>query len=264
MVTLLHYLLPSNALAHDVIDGMLALCGCISEERSEWHRAAVITMLNIGALHRQCKMKYSNVEDGDNSAHTLISSRLFELLAQSIKNVVKASLSSLQSTLERGDIHRSYFCMHHELSTATGLILNCVAPLSKHVLSAFSETRDQTPHHVIKGIKALIDACSSSFFPIALLRNAYVIQLKSCANSCLYEVLEYPHPVQSSCSSRAPVFQFSQVMLCFEEMFNILLETWDMCSTSNDFETLILKLTDCVESANFIARQVSLREKLYM
>jgi hypothetical protein len=222
--------------------------------------ASKAKILAVGTLHQQNIATRQPLSACQNK---LVSSYFFELLANSVMISIKQAFTSLQHSLVDGNVWMSYNCLYHQLSTVVSLIVFCIIPLAKNLLTVAQPSAVDWLAGTMKGVLMLVDACASSASPPAALKSRAVLQLNSSPDHdhALFAVLNSQPPVRSSCSCTAPVIQFSHVLQCFQELFNVSVSILDMhaaailsMSPGPQLDTHFRGLSECLNSAMKIVK----------
>lgn len=236
----------------DILEQLLNLCDCLpGEERAVWKERSVTSVLTIVNLHQQTTQALNlhiadTVETGiilgqHTSAHgstNLLSSGFFELLAASVTICTGQAFSSLNHTLEEGNVWRGYTSLYYQLSTVVTLVVYCIIPVARRILSDTvhaslnnNDSKSRDSLEIMKGLNSLINACCAR--PPSLLKCKAVQSATAALNTkedseYLCAILNSPPPSHSHCSHAIPVIEFAHVLLTFEELFSVNMSILDI------------------------------------
>jgi hypothetical protein len=251
---------PSSAFIDQILGNMLNLCSCLSSENDSCIEKSKQNVLSIGRYYQQQAFLASS-NNARECKYVKIQG-FFELLAQSIKVIIKQSFSSLQNTLEEGNIWKGYITLYHELSVVVTLVVQCIVPLSKSLLAKTDELASDIDYvvNVMKGVNSLVVACCAH--PPAILKNKSVLEMMTSNTTPLSGILNAQPPAQSSCSGTLPPVNFNHVMSCFEELFGITMGVFDMHvstllatdASGADMNAHFEGLEECIHSAIHIVK----------
>ena len=214
----------------DLLSSLLALCGCAAQDEAAWLRTSKANICAVGELYQQNLATSNQFLSPDDKRFFTFS--FFELLANSVRLSMKLSFSTLQYVLT--DDHTTawmqYACLYHQLSTIVSLLLHCILPFSKKLLTSIATTQTisqvdmERRLDVMQGLTVLVDACCVPP-PAVLVKSQSQAALPD--HSLLALLASHP-PGQSCCSRAAPGVEFSHVLVCLQELASVVVSMLDM------------------------------------